>query len=63
MFWTTWKIVHLVIERFWIQSAVSFWTVNIDNVTYKEFNNISVYDIIRDKKKFKNSMLSSILIE
>ena len=42
---------------------MSFWTVNIDNVTYEEFYNISVYDIIRDKKKIKNNMLSSILIE
>jgi hypothetical protein len=39
---------------------VNFGTVNIDDVAYKEFNNVSVYDIIRDKL-FKNNMLSSIL--
>jgi hypothetical protein len=41
---------------------VSFGKINIDDVTYEEFNNISVYDIIRDKN-FKNNMLTSIVIE
>jgi len=38
-------------------------TVNIDDVVYEEFNNVSVYDIIRDKLFKNNNMLSSILIE
>jgi hypothetical protein len=54
-----WKIVHLVIERFRIQSAVSFRIINIDDVVY----NVSVDDIIRDKLLKNNDMLSSILIE
>jgi hypothetical protein len=29
-----------------IQSIVSFGTVNIDDVVYEVFNNMSVYDII-----------------
>jgi hypothetical protein len=56
------KIIHLVIERFEIQSAVSFKTINIDDVAYEKFNNVSFYDIIRDKL-FENNMLSSILME
>jgi len=32
-----------------IQSVVSFETININDVVYKIFNNISVYDIIRNK--------------
>ena len=55
-----WKIVHLVIKRFWIQLVVSFATINIDDVTCKEFNNVSVYDITRDKIFENNDMLSSI---
>jgi hypothetical protein len=35
MFKTTWQIVHLVIERFGIRLAVSYWTVNIIDVAYK----------------------------
>jgi hypothetical protein len=42
---------------------VSFMTINIDDVAYKEFNNISVYDIIRDKLFENNNILSSILIK
>jgi len=38
-------------------------TINIDDVAYKEFNNISVYDIIRDKLFENNNILSSILIK
>jgi|EndMetStandDraft_2_1072991.scaffolds.fasta_scaffold1465416_1 hypothetical protein len=40
---------------------MSFTTVNIDVVTCKEFNNVLVYDIIRDKLFDNNDMLSSIL--
>jgi hypothetical protein len=42
---------------------VSFMTINIDDVAYKEFNNISVYDIIIDKLFENNNILSSILIK
>ena len=49
-----WKIVHLVIKRFGIRPAVSFGIVNIDNVVYEIFNNVSVYDIIRDKLFINN---------
>jgi hypothetical protein len=42
---------------------VSFETVNIDDVAYEKFNNISVYDIIRDKLFKNNDILSSILTE
>ena len=38
---------------------MSFMIVNIDDIACKEFNNASVYDIIRDKL-FKNNMLSGI---
>jgi predicted CopG family antitoxin len=41
---------------------VSFKTINIDDVAYEKFNNVSFYDIIRDKL-FENNMLSSILME
>ena len=61
MFWTTWKIVHLVIERFEIQSAISLRIVSIDNVAYEQLNNVSVYDIIRDKMVENNDILSIIL--
>jgi hypothetical protein len=36
------KIIHLVIERFEIWSVVSFGTINIDNVAYEVFNNVSI---------------------
>ena len=39
---------------------MSFEIVNIDDVTYKEFNNVLVYDIIRDNLLKNNDMLSSI---
>jgi hypothetical protein len=42
---------------------VSLETVNIDDVAYEKFNNISVYDIIRDKLFKNNDILSSILTE
>jgi hypothetical protein len=60
VFWTMWNIVHLIIERFEIQSFVSFVIVN---VVCKEFNNVSIYGIIRDKLVKNNNMLSSVLIE
>ena len=63
MFLTMWKIIHFIIERFEIHSAVSLRTINIDDVAFKKFNNISFYDIIRDKFFNNNDMLSSILIE
>jgi hypothetical protein len=44
-----WKIVHLVIEKFEIQSVVSFWIIKIDDVVNEEFNNLFFYDSIRDK--------------
>ena len=46
----TQKIIDLVIERFEIKLAISFGTVKIDDVTYEKFNNLSVYDSIRDIK-------------
>jgi hypothetical protein len=58
----TWKIVHLVIERFGIQLAMSFWIVKINDVAYMEFINLSVYNSIKDKL-LKNNMLNIILIE
>ena len=54
------KIVHPVIKRFEIQLAVSFRTVNINNIACEEFNNVSVYDIIRDKLFENNDMLRSL---
>jgi len=42
---------------------VSFETINIDDVSYEEFNNVSIYDIIKDKLLKNNDMLSSILTE
>jgi hypothetical protein len=42
---------------------VSFEIVTIDDVAYKEFNNVLVYDIIIDKLFKNNDMLSSILTE
>jgi len=58
-----WKIIYFIIERFEIHSAVSLRTINIDDVAFKKFNNVSFYDIIRDKLFKNNDMLSSILIE
>ena len=58
-----WKIIHLIIKRFRIQSVVSFGIVNIDDVAYNEFKNVSINDIIRDKLFESNNMLSSVLIE
>ena len=42
---------------------MSFVIVNIDVVASEEFNNILVYDIIRDRLFENNDMISSILIE
>jgi hypothetical protein len=42
---------------------VSFRTVNIDDVVNEKFNNISVYNIIRDKLFENNDMLNSIPTE
>jgi hypothetical protein len=42
---------------------VGFGTIKIDDDTYKEFNNISVYDIIRNTLFKNNDILSSILTE
>jgi hypothetical protein len=39
---------------------VSLTTVNINDIACEEFNNVSVYDIIRDKLLKNNDMLSSI---
>jgi hypothetical protein len=40
---------------------MSFTIVNIDVVTCKEFNNVLVYNIIRDQLFENNDMLSSML--
>ena len=61
MFWTMWKTVHFIIERFEIQSAMNFGTIKIDDVSYIEFNNVSFYNIIRDKLIENKEMLSSIV--
>ena len=53
---------HLVIKSFGIQLTKSFTIVNIDYVACDKFNNVLVYDIIRDKL-FKTNMLSSILFK
>jgi hypothetical protein len=58
-----WKNFLLVIERFEIHSTVNLRIVNINDVSYKLFNNVSIYDIIRDKLFENNDMLSSILNE
>jgi hypothetical protein len=58
-----WKKFLLVIERFEIHSTVNLRIVNINDVSYKLFNNVSIYDIIRDKLFENNDMLSSILNE
>jgi len=50
------KFFYLVIERFEIQLAVSFWIVKIDDVTYEKYNNLSVYDSIRKKLFESNNM-------
>jgi hypothetical protein len=42
---------------------MSFGIVKIDDVAHKKFNNISVYNIIRDQLFENNDMLSSILTE
>jgi hypothetical protein len=42
---------------------MSFATINIHVVAYEKFNNVSVYDIIKDKLLENNDMLSSIHIE
>jgi len=42
---------------------MSVETLNIDNIAYKEFNNVLVYNIMRDKLFKNNDMLSSILTE
>jgi TM2 domain-containing membrane protein YozV len=61
MFWTTWKIIYLVIEQFTIHSGVSFWIVKTDNVVYDEFINLLVYDNIRDELFESNNIWSIIL--
>jgi hypothetical protein len=58
-----WKKFLLVIERFDIHSTVNLRIVNINDVSYKLFNNVSIFDIIRDKLFENNDMLSSILNE
>jgi hypothetical protein len=58
-----WKKFLLVIERFEIHSTVNLRIVNINDVSYKLFNKVSIYDIIRDKLFKNNDMLSSILNE
>jgi hypothetical protein len=58
-----WKIIQLVIERFEIQSVVSFGTIKINDVAYEEFNNLSIYDSIKDKLFESNNIWSFILIE
>ena len=40
---------------------MSFRTVKIDDVAYEEFNNLSIYDSIRDKL-FKSNDIWSIVI-
>ena len=47
MFWTTWKIIYLVIVRFEIQSYVNFKIVKFYDVAYKEFFNLSIYKSIK----------------
>ena len=42
---------------------MNFRTIKINDVSYIEFNNVSVYDIIRDKLVENKDMLSSILTE
>jgi len=54
VFWTTWKIVYLIIEIFEIRLVVSFGTINIDDIAYEVFNNVLVYDIIIDKLFINN---------
>jgi hypothetical protein len=58
-----WKIVQLVIERFEIQSVVNFETIKINDVAYEEFNNLSIYDSIKDKLFESNNIWSIILTE
>jgi hypothetical protein len=58
-----WKIIQLVIERFEIQSIVNFETIKINNVAYEEFNNLSIYDSIKDKLFESNNIWSIILTE
>jgi hypothetical protein len=58
-----WKIIQLVIERFEIQSVVNFKTIKINNVAYEEFNNLSIYDSIKDKLFESNNIWSIILTE
>ena len=48
-------------ERFEIQLTMNFRTIKIDNVAYKEFNNLLVYDSIKDNFFGNNDMLSIIL--
>ena len=40
-----------------IQLAVSLTTININDIAYEEFNNVSVYDIIRDKLLKNNDII------
>jgi len=42
-----WQIIHLVIERFEIRSAVSYWIVNILCVAYK-FSILYEFIILQD---------------
>jgi hypothetical protein len=57
------KIVQLVIEWFEIQSVVNFETIKINDVAYEEFNNLSIYDSIKDKLFESNNIWSIILTE
>jgi hypothetical protein len=41
---------------------MSFGIVNINDISCEKFNNVSVYDIIRDKLFENNDMLSSIYL-
>jgi hypothetical protein len=40
---------------------MNFGTIKIDDVSYIEFNNVSFYNIIRDKLIENKDMLSSIV--
>jgi hypothetical protein len=42
------QIVHLVIENFEIQSDVNFEIVKMNDVTYDELFNLSVFESIRE---------------
>lgn len=56
-------MVYLVLKRFGIQSILSLEIVNIDDIAYKKFSNVSINDMIRDKLFENNDMLRSIHTE